>query len=131
MTAKTMSSTESRHKKSEALPKETPRNLKLLNGTTPEDKSEAERLFDRIRTGSEHALKRPKDPKVDRQLRRLISEANMSGEDCIINSGNGYYRPGAEDRAALEIYLKKEMHRIRELKLKALRMSLAYNRRYQ
>ena len=127
MTAKTTSSTENQYKK-KSTPEGAP--LTQLNGTTFEEKSEAEILFDRIRIGSEHALKRPKDPKVDRRLRQLIADANMNG-DCIINSGNGYYRPGAEDRAALEIYLKKEMHRIRELKLKALRMSLAYNRRYQ
>ena len=100
-------------------------------GTTPEEKSEAEILFDKIGTGPCHAVKRPKDAKVDRQLRRLIADANKSGDDCIINMGNGYYRPGPEDREELTIYLKKEMHRIRELKLRALRMSLAYNRRYQ
>lgn len=100
-------------------------------GTTPEQRTQAEVLFDRIGTGVAHAVKRPKDARVDRQLRRLISEANKSGEDCIINMGDGYYRPGPEDREALEIYLKKEMHRIRELKLRALRMSIAYNRRYQ
>ena len=100
-------------------------------GTTFEQKSEAEILFDKISTGSARAIQRPKDPKVDRQLRRLISKANLSGEDCIINSGSGYYRPGANEKAELEIYLRKEMHRIRELKLRALRMSLAYNRRYE
>ena len=105
--------------------------LTQLNGTTFEEKSEAEILFDKIGTGASRALKRPKDPKVDRQLRRLISQANLSGDDCIINSGFGYYRPGADEKADLEIYLRKEMHRIRELKLRALRMSLAYNRRYQ
>ena len=100
-------------------------------GTTPEQRTQAEVLFDKIRTGAAYAVKRPKDAKVDRRLRRLIADANKSGTDCIINMGNGYYRPGPEDRDALEIYLKKEMHRIRELKLRAMRMSLAYNRRYQ
>ena len=37
-------------------------------GTTPEEKSEAERLFDKIGTGAAYALRRPKDAKVDRQL---------------------------------------------------------------
>ena len=101
------------------------------NDIPPREKTQAERLFERIGTGRDRALRRPSDARLDRQLRRLIADANKSGEDCIINSGGGYYRPGAEDRAELEIYLKKEMHRIRELKLKALRMSLAYNRRYQ
>ena len=52
----------------------------------------AEFLFDRIPTGSEHALRRPADSRTDRQLRRLIQDANMSG-DCIINNGAGYFRP--------------------------------------
>lgn len=99
-------------------------------GTTPEEKSEAEILFDKIGTGTARAVKRPANSRTDRSLRRMIAEANMNG-DCIINGGGGYYRPGREDREALEIYLRKEMHRIRELRLKVLRMSLAYNRRYQ
>ena len=99
-------------------------------GTTPEEKSEAEILFDRIGTGAAHALKRPKNARVDRRLRQMISSANMNG-DCIINMGGGYYRPGLEDRGDLEAYLKKEMHRIRELKTRVMRMSLSYNRRYQ
>ena len=128
MTKTTARFTESPHKKSTSGEAPIP---EQDYGTTPEQKSEAERLFDKIGTGAAYAVRRPKDAKVDRQLRRIIAKANMSGGDCIINSGTGYYRPGPEEREELEIYLKKEMHRIRELKLKALRMSLAYNRRYQ
>ena len=42
------------------------------NGTTSGEKSEAERLFERIGTGAYYAVRRPKDAKVDRQLRSLI-----------------------------------------------------------
>ena len=131
MTAKTMSSTESRHKKSEALPKETPRNLKLLNGTTPEEKSEAERLFDLIGVGAAYAVRRPKDPKVDREFRRLIAEANASGNDCIINAGYGYYRPGDDDDFEAELYFASERSRAKEILRKLRRMEEVYNRRYQ
>ena len=99
-------------------------------GTTPEEKSEAERLFDRIGTGSARAIQRPKDAKVDRQLRRLIADANMNG-DCIINGGSGYFRPGEDDEAAFEEYAAKERHRAREVLRKISRMEETFNRRYQ
>ena len=131
MTAMITSSTESQHKKSEALPKETPRNLKLLNGTTPEDKSEAERLFDLIGVGAAYAVRRPKDSKVDREFRRLIAEANASGNDCIINAGYGYYRPGDDDDFEAELYFASERSRAKEILRKLRRMEEVYNRRYQ
>ena len=34
----------------------------------------------------------PSDDNIDRELRSLINKANKNG-DCIINVGNGYYRP--------------------------------------
>ena len=99
-------------------------------GTTPEEKSEAERLFDRISTGAAYALRRPKDAKVDRQLRKLIAEANLSG-DCIINDGSGYFRPGDDDDIAFETYIAAERSRAREILRKTSRMQQVYDRRYQ
>ena len=103
---------------------------RLINGTTPGEKSEAERLFDRIGTGADHALRRPKDAKVDREFRRLIAEANMTG-DCIINDGSGYFRPGEDDDIAFEDYIAQERSRAREILRKTSRMQQVYDRRYQ
>ena len=101
-------------------------------GTTPEEKSEAERLFNKIGTGAYHAVKRPANARTDRQLRRLIADANRTG-DCIIpmNDGSGYFRPEAEDRPAVERYVRAEMHRAKVIQDKAIAMATAFNRRYQ
>lgn len=99
-------------------------------GTTPEEKSEAEILFDKIGTGAVRAVKRPANSRTDRSLRRLIAEANMNG-DCIINGGGGYFRPGEDDEAAFEEYAAKERHRAREVLRKIRRMEETFNRRYQ
>ena len=87
MTKTSMSSSESQYKK-----KSTPEGAPLPQdyGTTSGEKSEAERLFDKIGTGAYYAVKRPKNARVDRQLRRLIANACMNG-DCIINDGSGYF----------------------------------------
>lgn len=98
-------------------------------GTTPVEKSEAERLFDKIGTGAYYAVSRPSNPRVDRQLRRLIADANKKG-DFIINDGSGYFRAGDEDRIELERYVRAELHRSKEIRDKAIAMSLGYNRRY-
>ena len=98
-------------------------------GTTPEAKSHAELLFDRISTGSEHAIRRPSDARTDRRLRQLIAEANNTG-DCIINDGRGYFRPGEDDEDAAEEYFAKERHRAREILRKVRRMQQVYDRRY-
>ena len=100
-------------------------------GTTPERKSEAEILFDKIGTGAAYAIRRPRDPKVDREFRRLIAEANASGEDCIINVGFGYFRPGEDDDADAELYFAAEESRAREILRKRNRMKQVYDRRYQ
>ena len=100
------------------------------NGTTSGEKSEAERLFDKIGTGAYYAVKRPKDAKVDRQLRRLIAEANKSG-DCIINDGSGYFRPGEDDDVAFEAYCAAERHRGWDIIHKVNRMEEVFERRYQ
>ena len=107
-----------------------PHHQKLINGTTTEEKSEAEMLFDKIGTGAYYAVKRPKDAKVDRQLRRLIADANMNG-DCIINDGSGYFRPGEEDDVAFEAYCAAERHRGWEILHKVNRMEETFERRYQ
>lgn len=100
------------------------------NGTTPGEKSEAEMLFDKIGTGAYCAVRRPKDAMVDRQLRRLIADANATG-DCIINDGSGYFRPGEEDDVAFESYMKAEWHKVNMSRRKLQRMRETYDRRYQ
>ena len=100
-------------------------------GTTPEEKSQAQKLFDLIGVGAAYAVRRPKDPKVDREFRRLIAEANASGKDCIINAGYGYYRPGEDDDFEAELYFASERSRAKEILRKVRRMEEAYNRRYQ
>lgn len=87
------------------------------NGTTFEQKSEAEILFDRI--NSKRPIKRPKSPGADRAFRHLIEHANRNG-DCIIPSGNGkgYYRLDADreiDEYAFRIYKSKELARARAI----------------
>lgn len=99
-------------------------------GITPEEKSQAELLFDKIGTGVAWAVKRPKDPKVDRQLRRLISDANSNG-DCIINDGSGYFRPGEDDDIAFETYMAAEWHKINMSRKKLQKMREVFDRRYQ
>lgn len=118
------------HKKTVALPEEKPQHQKLTNGTTLREKSEAEILFDKIGTGAYYAVSRPKDTRVDRQLRRLIADANASG-DCIINDGSGYFRPGEEDDVAAEAYFAQERHRAWEILHKVSRMEEVFERRYQ
>lgn len=128
MTKTNTSSSESQYKK-----KSTPSGAPIPQqdyGTTPEEKSEAERLFDGIGVGAYYAVKRPKDAKVDRQLRRLIADANMNG-DCIINDGSGYFRAGEEDEIAFETYMKAEWHKINESRKKLKRMREVFERRYQ
>ena len=97
-------------------------------GTTPEEKSEAEMLFGKIGTGAAYALKRPKG-KVDRLLRKMISEANKTG-DCIINTGFGYFRPGPDDEEELKQYLWAELHRAEAIEDKVQSMKEAYYGRY-
>lgn len=69
-------------------------------GTTPEEKSEAQILFEKIGTGKEHAVKvshRDNNDRTAREVRRLVQIANNNG-DAIINEGDGsgYYRPNME-----------------------------------
>lgn len=101
-------------------------------GTTSEVKSEAERLFDRI--GTKWPVKRPTDPLVDRAFRRLIENANRSG-DCIIpsSSGSGYYRLDAEreiDEYAFRAYKAKELAKARAIIDKLDMMEKSFYGRY-
>ena len=128
MTATSASFTESPYEK-----KSTPGGAPIPEqdyGTTPERKSEAEILFDKIGTGAAYAVRRPRNAIVDRQLRRLIETANKTG-DCIINDGSGYFRPGEEDDIAFENYIAAERSRARETLRKLSRMQQVYDRRYQ
>lgn len=101
--------------------------LTQLKDTPPGSRNQwlAEFLIDKI-GDRDHPLKRPKDPSLDRVLRGLISERNAAGEDIIINNGEGYYRPGADDRPAVFEYWIKETHRAREIKKKADTMITTY-----
>ena len=100
-------------------------------GTTPEAKSEAEMLFDKIGTGMARAVKRPADRRTDRALRRLIAEANQSGNDCIISGSTGYYRPTDDDSVEAEIYFASERHRARAIMRKVRMMEEVFNGRYE
>lgn len=99
-------------------------------GITPSEKSEAQQLFDLIGTGPGRAVTRPKNARIDRQFRKLIAEANTTG-DCIIAGSTGYYRPGDDDSVEAEVYFASERHRAREILRKVRRMEEAYERRYQ
>ena len=92
-------------------------------------RDDAERLFNRIGTGAETAVPRPSNKRIDRALRHMIHEANMTG-DCIINDGMGYFRPGEDDDIAFEEYIAKERHRARVILNKISKMQQVYDRRY-
>lgn len=111
--------------------KSTPEGAPLTqdNGTTSDAVTQAVFLFGLIKTGSEHAMPRP-DSRADRQLRKLIADANATG-DCIINVGGGYFRPGDDDEAAFQEYIAKERHRARMILHKCRRMEEVFDRRYQ
>ena len=100
------------------------------NDIPPREKTQAERLFERIGTGRDRALRRPSNARLDRQLRRLIADANQT-DDCIINTGDGYFRPGEDDEDAFDEYIAKERHRAREILHKIGRMESTFNRRYE
>lgn len=52
--------------------------------------------LERIPVGHRNAMSRPSNPNDDRRLREQIEKANNNG-DCIINVGDGYYRPDPND----------------------------------
>lgn len=89
----------------------------------------AEEYFNRIPYGHRNAIQRPWDKNIDRKLRWMIEKANRNG-DCIINIGEGIYRPipgGEVDEAELNKYLAKELHRARAILLKRKCMSQTFD----
>lgn len=80
--------------------------------------------------GHSNPLPRPSNPLEDRRLRKQIEIANTK-DDCIINVGNGYYRPvpgDPVDEKELDEYLSKELHRARVIQKKRLDMKLTFER---
>lgn len=64
------------------------------------------------------------------ECREQIEKANNNG-DCIINVGDGYYRPDPndiEDEVEFNEYMAKELHRARAIQKKRLSMKLTYER---
>lgn len=95
-------------------------------GTIFED---AKSYFDRIPDGHRNAIQRPWNRVVDRSLRKMIERANNNG-DCIINVGEGMYRPvpgDPVDEKELNEYLAKELHRARAIQLKRLSMKETFD----
>lgn len=80
--------------------------------------------------GHENAVQRPSNPIEDRRLRSKIEKANRDA-DCIINVGNGYYRPipgDLTDESELNEYLAKELSRARKILSKRLAMCQTFER---
>ena len=129
-TATNVNSTESQYKK-KSTPGGAPLNLKLINDTPPGSKNQwlAEFLLDHI-GDRDHPMKRPNNRSVDRVFRGLISERNATGEDTIINLGDGYFRPGPDDRPAVFEYWIRETHRAKEIKKMADTVMATYTAIY-
>ena len=102
-----------------------------INRTIPKARNQwlAEILLDMI-SGRDCPLRRPINASIDRELRGLIAEKNAAGEDVIINLGDGYFRPGEEDREAFLEYYRKEMHRIKEIAKKLNTMLDTYTEQF-
>lgn len=90
--------------------------------------------FNRITSGHKNAVSRPDlgppgNESIDRQLRILVEEANHNG-DCIINVGNGYYRPipgDPVDELEFKEYVSKDDSRAGKLWDKIYNMKTAFN----
>lgn len=86
--------------------------------------------IENIPYGHENAVQRPANPIEDRIMRVRIEKANRTS-DCIINVGNGYYRPvpgDATDESELNEYLAKELSRARKIHSKRLAMKRTFER---
>lgn len=80
--------------------------------------------------GHKNPLPRLSNPTEDRKFRKEIEVANSNG-DCIINVGNGYYRPIPGDKVdekEFNEYLAKELHRARVIQKKRLDMKMTFER---
>ena len=106
-------------------------------GTTPEEKSEAQILVEKIGTGKEHAVKvshRDNNDVTAREFRDLVAIARRNG-DPIINEGDGsgYYRPNMdrpEEAAAARRYIRSLLSRANKLEESAQCMAEALGGRY-
>lgn len=93
----------------------------------------AQTIFDRITSGAGNAVGRPavidkNNSTIDRALRELVEQANRNG-DCIINAGDGYFRPipgNTIDEYYFHEYLVKEKSRVKELEKKISTMETTY-----
>lgn len=91
-------------------------------------KEQAMEYFIRIPDGHRNAIQRPYDRVVDRSFRSMIEKANREG-DCIINVGDGVYRPvpgDPVDEKEFHEYLNKELHRARAILVKRLSMKRTF-----
>ena len=90
--------------------------------------------FNRITSGHKNTVSRPDlslpgNESIDHQLRILVEEANHNG-DCIINVGNGYYRPipgDLVDELELKEYISKDDSRADKLWSKIYNMRTAFD----
>lgn len=88
----------------------------------------AESYFNRIPDGHRNAIQRPYNMNVDRIFRRMIEHANNNG-DCIVNIGDGVFRPipgDPVDEKAFHEYIGKELHRARAIQYKRLCMKQTF-----
>lgn len=88
----------------------------------------AESYFIRIPDGHRNAIQRPANMNVDRIFRRMIEHANNNG-DCIVNIGDGVFRPipgDPVDEKAFHEYIGKELHRARAIQYKRLCMKQTF-----
>lgn len=89
---------------------------------------QAKEYFDRIPDGHRNTMRRPWNQSVDRTLRDMIERANCNG-DCIINVGNGIYRPipsDPVDTKEFHEYIAKDKSRAKSLLLKTECMETAF-----
>ena len=94
----------------------------------------AQTIFDRITSGAGNAVGRPavidkNNSTIDRALRELVEKANRNG-DCIINAGDGYFRPipgNTLDEYYFHEYIVKEKSRIKELNKQISTMETTYD----
>jgi len=85
-------------------------------------------ILSTIQYGHRDPTKRLKNPVKDRRERAIIEAANKE-DDCIINVGNGYYRPiegDPVDEKEFNEYIAKERHRATEILSKCLNMALVF-----
>lgn len=95
-------------------------------------RTDAETIFERIGIGADNAVQRPSNSYTDRILRRLIEDANISG-DCIISGRTGYYRPRRnvpDENLEFKKYERQELKRARAILYKRRKMIGAYGNLY-